>query len=80
MTSLKLKGLPQKTHRERGQLKSRTKLGLLEKKKDYKLRAENFKRKENLVKNLKKKILFKNEDEFNHKMISLKCRFLKFMI
>ena len=73
--SLKLKGLPQKTHQERGQLKSRSKLGLLEKKKDYKLRAENFKRKENLISNLKKKILYKNDDEFNHEMISLKCKY-----
>jgi len=75
MASLKaaMKG-HQKTHRERGQITGRKHLGLLEKHKDYKLRAKDFHRKENTIKALKKKAFEKNPDEFYFGMIKNKTK------
>mmetsp|Transcript_37769 Transcript_37769/g.70901 ORF Transcript_37769/g.70901 Transcript_37769/m.70901 type:complete len:235 (+) Transcript_37769:116-820(+) len=53
-----------KTHKERSQPAARKKLGLLEKHKDYVLRAKDFHRKEKTLKNLKEKAEFRNPDEF----------------
>ncbi|XP_047138034.1 probable U3 small nucleolar RNA-associated protein 11 [Hydra vulgaris] len=64
----------QKTHRERSQLSGRKHLGLLEKKKDYLLRAKNFHQKENTLKKLKQKALEKNPDEFYFQMINQKTK------
>ena len=64
------KAAPRKTHKERSQLHSREHLGLLEKKKDYQLRAKDFYKKKEILKKLQQKANFKNEDEFYHKMIS----------
>lgn len=57
-----------KQHRERGQITSRARFGLLEKKKDYKLRSENFHKNQAKLKLLKEKAKNYNEDEFYHAM------------
>eukprot|EP00271_Cylindrocystis_brebissonii_P009303 TRINITY_DN24038_c0_g1_i1.p1 TRINITY_DN24038_c0_g1~~TRINITY_DN24038_c0_g1_i1.p1 ORF type:complete len:258 (-),score=57.16 TRINITY_DN24038_c0_g1_i1:187-960(-) len=56
-------------HKERSQPAERRKrFGLLEKHKDYVLRAKDFHRKEATIKNLKEKASFRNPDEFYFKM------------
>jgi U3 small nucleolar RNA-associated protein 11 len=64
------KSLPQKTHRERSQ-PSKSK-SFLERKRDWKLRSTDFKVKNTILSNLKKKIFNRNPDEFTHEMISHK--------
>ncbi|NP_001087341.1 UTP11, small subunit processome component L homeolog [Xenopus laevis] len=62
----------QRDHKERSQPGFRKNLGLLEKKKDYKLRAEDYRKKRNTLNALRKKALDKNPDEFYFKMTSSK--------
>ena len=66
------KYIPKRKYRERSQNERRKKLGFLEKKQDYKIRAEDYHAKEKKYKNLKEAARTRNPDEFYHKMIKAK--------
>jgi U3 small nucleolar RNA-associated protein 11 len=66
------KYIPKRKYRERSQLEKRKKLGLLEKKDDYKQRAEDFHHKEKRYKKLKEEARLKNPEEFYFKMMNSK--------
>ena len=61
--------IPRRKYRERAQPQHREHLGLLEKKKDYKARAQNYHKKEDMMNRLREKATLKNDDEFYFKMI-----------
>lgn len=62
--------ISRRAHKERAQPEARKKFGLLEKHKDYVVRAKAFHRKEDFIRKLKEKASFKNPDEFYFKMIN----------
>ncbi|KAK1837207.1 Utp11 protein-domain-containing protein [Podospora conica] len=59
-----------RTHRERAQPLERTRLGLLEKHKDYQKRAADYKKKQKTLKSLREKAAERNDDEFYFGMMS----------
>ena len=59
-----------RTHRERSQPAHRKKFGLLEKHKDYVIRAKDFNKKKTIIKQLKNIADEKNPDEYYRSMIS----------
>lgn len=59
-----------RNHKERGQLASRSRLGLLEKHKDYVLRARDYHSKEKALKGMREKAAARNPDEFYFRMIN----------
>lgn len=61
-----------RNHKERAQPAEREKWGLLEKRKDYKLRAADHKQKKQKLKLLSEKARDRNPDEFSFKMMSSK--------
>lgn len=60
--------IPRRSHKERSQPHSRTKRGLLEKRKDYVLRSQDYKRKQQTLKRLSEKASERNPDEFYFSM------------
>ncbi|CAL9187788.1 unnamed protein product [Musa hybrid cultivar] len=69
MSSLR-NAIPRRTHKERAQPRERKKFGLLEKHKDYVLRARAFHQKEDSLRRLRVKAASKNPDEFYFKMVN----------
>ncbi|KAI1837134.1 hypothetical protein DTO006G1_5968 [Penicillium roqueforti] len=63
-----------RNHKERGQLQGREKWGLLEKHKDYSLRAKDYNAKKAKLKRLEEKVRDRNPDEFAFGMMGEKNR------
>ena len=61
-------------HLERHQVSTRAHLGLLEKKKDYKVRAKEQRKQKSYKSSLESKAYFKNPQEFYYQMHSVKKR------
>ncbi|PYI23049.1 hypothetical protein BO99DRAFT_470860 [Aspergillus violaceofuscus CBS 115571] len=59
-----------RNHKERAQLHGREKWGILEKHKDYSLRAKDYNAKKAKLKRLQEKVRDRNPDEFNFGMLS----------
>ncbi|CAO1946335.1 unnamed protein product [Urochloa humidicola] len=69
MSSLR-NAIPRRAHKERAQPEARKKFGILEKHKDYVVRARAYHRKEEIIRKLKEKAALRNPDEFYFKMIN----------
>eukprot|EP00899_Mesostigma_viride_P025834 jgi/Mesvir1/6435/Mv19520-RA.1 len=73
MSSFK-KAIPRREHKERSQPSARKHLGLLEKKKDYILRAKSYHKKEATIKALQAKAAQRNPDEFYFRMQNMQTK------
>jgi hypothetical protein len=65
---------PRREHRERSQPNYRSKMGMLEKHKDYVLRAKDYSSKKQRLQSLKRKAEERNPDEFYFKMSKTKTK------
>ncbi|KAI8384878.1 small-subunit processome [Radiomyces spectabilis] len=74
MSSSLRNAVQRRNHKERGQVAGRERFGMLEKKKDYLLRARDYHSKQNRLKALREKALFRNPDEFYFKMINSRTK------
>ncbi|PFH59220.1 hypothetical protein XA68_12651 [Ophiocordyceps unilateralis] len=72
MSSSMRNAIQRRPHRERAQPHERRRLGLLEKHKDYSLRAQDYNKKQAKLKTLRKIAADRNEDEFYFGMMSRK--------
>ncbi|KAF8560170.1 small-subunit processome [Imleria badia] len=68
MTSSLRNSLHRRNHKERSQLAHRAKYGILEKHKDYVLRARDYHSKQDRIHRLKQKAALRNKDEFYFSM------------
>ncbi|KAJ3186950.1 UTP11-like, U3 small nucleolar ribonucleoprotein [Gaertneriomyces sp. JEL0708] len=73
MSSLR-NAVQRRNHKERGQLQSRSHKGILEKHKDYVLRAKDYHKKQDYLKTLRQKATARNPDEFYFGMINSKTK------
>ncbi|KAI9065863.1 small-subunit processome [Trametes sanguinea] len=73
MSSFK-NSLHRRTHKERSQLSHRTRLGFLEKHKDYVLRARDYHSKQDRINLLREKAAMRNKDEFYFSMTREKTK------
>jgi U3 small nucleolar RNA-associated protein 11 len=74
MTSSLRNSLYRRTHKERSQPARRARLGLLEKHKDYILRARDYHSKQDRIKRLRQKAADRNKDEFYFAMTKERTR------
>jgi U3 small nucleolar RNA-associated protein 11 len=74
MSSSLRNAVKRKTHKERAQPSGRKRLGLLEKKQDYKLRADDYAFKRKRIEALRRKAELRNEDEFYFGMVNTRTR------
>jgi U3 small nucleolar RNA-associated protein 11 len=74
MTSSLRNSLHRRNHKERSQLAHRTKLGVLEKHKDYVKRARDYHSKQDRLTRLRQKAADRNKDEFYFSMVGEKTR------
>ncbi|KAJ1960788.1 hypothetical protein GGI12_003613 [Dipsacomyces acuminosporus] len=68
MVSSLRKFAPRREHKERGQIAGRKHLGMLEKHKDYVLRAKDYSQKQKQLKRLRERAAARNPDEFYFNM------------
>jgi U3 small nucleolar RNA-associated protein 11 len=66
--------LHRRAHKERSQLAHRSKLGILEKHKDYVLRARDYHAKQDRLNRLRQKAAERNKDEFYFSMVRERTR------
>ncbi len=78
MSSLR-NSLHRRNHKERGQLAHRKRFGILEKHKDYVLRAKDYNSKKERIRKLKQKISERNKDEFYFGMVGKKTQVCKML-
>jgi U3 small nucleolar RNA-associated protein 11 len=73
MSSLR-NSLHRRNHKERGQLAHRKRLGILEKHKDYVVRAKDYNSKKERIRKLKQNAGARNKDEFYFGMVGKKTQ------